>query len=329
MSGRLSGFDIVKALAIFLVVAGHVWRGLQTAGMIPDAALFARVDDAVYLFHMPLFFFLSGLFFQARGGFRVVLRSRAVLLLWPMILWCWVDAALKMAAGMDQISLPALLAAPFPPGGVYWFLLALFVHNMIAAALSALSLLPRLAAMAALALAATFGLIDVRPFDFLFPTIIYLPEFLAGVAFALLARREVLLQPRLMLPGLALFALGQLILNLGLKEQSLPYAELAVASATFGFLLFVANLPWPARLATGLAALGRQTMPIYLVHILFTAVTRIILLRLGVEGLLPHLILGTAAGMAGPLACVWAARRLHISALVGFTPPARNKVQAA
>ena len=66
MSQRIDGFDVVKAVAILFVVIGHTWRGLNTAGMIPDAALFARIDAAIYLFHMPVFFFLSGLFFSAR-----------------------------------------------------------------------------------------------------------------------------------------------------------------------------------------------------------------------------------------------------------------------
>tara|TARA_R110002096_G_scaffold229063_6_gene418564 strand:+ start:2806 stop:3813 length:1008 start_codon:yes stop_codon:yes gene_type:complete len=327
MSGRLTGFDVVKALAIFLVVAGHVWRGLHTAGMIPDTALFTRVDDAIYLFHMPLFFFLAGLFFQARGGFVAVLRSRVLLLIWPMILWSWIDAGLRAAAGIDEMSALDLLAAPFPPSGVYWFLLALFLHNMLGAALTSLPLMPRLAAMAALALTATFGLIDVRPFDFLFPTIIYLPEFLAGVAFALLARHEVLLQPRLMVPGLVLFALGQTILGIGLKAQNLFWSELAVAAAVLGFLLAAVNLPLPARGGAIMAAIGRQTMPIFLAHILFTAATRIALLRLGVDALVPHIVLGSAMGMIGPLLFVEIANRLQVSALVGFGPPPGRRVR--
>jgi len=325
MSGRLSGFDIVKALAIFLVVAGHVWRGLHIAGMIPDAGLFARVDDAIYLFHMPLFFFLSGLFFQTRGGFVAVLRSRTMLLIWPMMLWCWIDAGLKTAAGIEQMSLAALVAAPFPPGGVYWFLLALFLLNLLAAALSALPLIPRLVAMAVIVLAATFGLIDVRPLDFLFPTIIYLPEFFAGVAFSLLARREALLQSRLMLPGLALFVAGQMILALGLKTQNLFWSELAVAATVLGFLLFAANVPLPVRVADTLAAIGRLTMPIYLTHILFTAATRLALVKLGVDTLMPHVILGTVIGVIGPLLCVWAANRLQLSTLIGFSPPPQSR----
>jgi hypothetical protein len=64
-------------------------------------------------------------------------------------------------------------------------------------------------------------------------------------------------------------------------------------------------------------------MPVYLTHILFTAATRIVLVRLGVEGLLPHVLLGTAAGLAGPLIFAWCANRLRISALLGFTAPKR------
>jgi hypothetical protein len=62
-------------------------------------------------------------------------------------------------------------------------------------------------------------------------------------------------------------------------------------------------------------------MPIYLTHVLFTAATRILLLRFGIDGLMPHLVLGVLAGMICPMAWVWCANRAHVSALLGFSGP--------
>ena len=59
---RVTWVDRSKGFAIFLVVFGHVWRGLESAGLLqPD--LFRAVDARIYAFHMPLFFLLAGLFF--------------------------------------------------------------------------------------------------------------------------------------------------------------------------------------------------------------------------------------------------------------------------
>jgi len=55
--------EYAKAIGIVLVVYGHSARGAQAAGLFANEHLFAVVDSIIYSFHMPLFFFLSGLFF--------------------------------------------------------------------------------------------------------------------------------------------------------------------------------------------------------------------------------------------------------------------------
>ncbi|MEY8214537.1 MAG: acyltransferase family protein, partial [Colwellia sp.] len=59
---RFEWVDYAKAIGIFLVVYGHVSRGLVSAGLMADSTLYQYADSVIYSFHMPLFFFLSGLF---------------------------------------------------------------------------------------------------------------------------------------------------------------------------------------------------------------------------------------------------------------------------
>ncbi|WP_043367549.1 acyltransferase family protein, partial [Cupriavidus sp. WS] len=61
--------DNAKGIGIILVVYGHVARGLHSAGIWSDATSFSFLDSAVYSFHMPLFFFLSGLYFLNLSDF--------------------------------------------------------------------------------------------------------------------------------------------------------------------------------------------------------------------------------------------------------------------
>lgn len=56
-SSRLQEFDVLKGIAIFLVVIGH----LADLGTV-EFRLFRCVFSFVYAFHMPLFVFLAGLF---------------------------------------------------------------------------------------------------------------------------------------------------------------------------------------------------------------------------------------------------------------------------
>jgi len=75
---RLDWADAAKGLGIILVVYGHVARGLFHAGMYADEASYILIDQIIYSFHMPLFFFLSGLFFMSsfhKRGFSLALNK--------------------------------------------------------------------------------------------------------------------------------------------------------------------------------------------------------------------------------------------------------------
>ncbi len=325
MSQRISGFDAVKGAAICLVVFGHVWRGLESADIIPNAVLFARVDAAIYLFHMPVFFFLSGLFFSAQQPFFQFLRNRAILLLWPMVLWGWIDAGLKSAAGIPikghvysavEVALSAL-----PPVGIFWFLYTLFILHMIAWAMLRLPRMVQLPVMATLAVAASAGWINVSPFDSLWNTVIFLPPFFAGILFANLAGHGALIGKGRVLPGFAAVSLGWAVLFSGLPAWNAAFSTLAMALATLGFIAFWANVGVGRGLRMQLVSIGRQTMPIYLTHVIFTSGTRLVLLWLGVDALAPHLIAATTSGLLGPLVLIWLARRAGLSRLIGFEPP--------
>jgi len=61
VTNRSGWVDYAKAIGIILVVYGHVARGLYNAGIAFPEPLYSLTDSVVYSFHMPLFFFLSGI----------------------------------------------------------------------------------------------------------------------------------------------------------------------------------------------------------------------------------------------------------------------------
>lgn len=61
--GRIALFDNIKGVLIVLVVAGHFMHPIHN-----DNQVLSILFDVIYLFHMPLFVFLSGLF--AKGAYR-------------------------------------------------------------------------------------------------------------------------------------------------------------------------------------------------------------------------------------------------------------------
>lgn len=59
---RDNSYDVAKGLCMILVVFGHAERGLSVSGAPPQFSLLGFVDYTIYTFHMPFFFFVSGLF---------------------------------------------------------------------------------------------------------------------------------------------------------------------------------------------------------------------------------------------------------------------------
>lgn len=60
---RETWVDYAKGIGIILVVFGHANRGLYSSGIYISPEIYHYLDNIIYSFHMPLFFFLSGLFF--------------------------------------------------------------------------------------------------------------------------------------------------------------------------------------------------------------------------------------------------------------------------
>ena len=94
--GRITWVDVTKGVAMFLVFFGHL--GVQWFPALD------RTLDAIYTFHMPLFFVTSGFFFHARYGFGQLAAKRARMLLVPY----YVFSVLALAKPVAQLVSPSL-----------------------------------------------------------------------------------------------------------------------------------------------------------------------------------------------------------------------------
>lgn len=97
-ASRMGWIDYAKGIAIVLVVYRHVEFGIRNSG-IPLNQWVINLNDMLYSFRMPLFFLLSGLFFQKsieRKGEKRFLVSRINTLLYPYILWALIQITLQI-----------------------------------------------------------------------------------------------------------------------------------------------------------------------------------------------------------------------------------------
>lgn len=316
--------DVAKGVGIILVVIGHAWRGLESAGMIGDQRLFQTVDHLIYNFHMPMFFLLSGMTFQSWALRRPVGEaawSRVTRLLWPLLLWTYLFAAARLAAG-DHANAQvegwqSLAFWPLPPRDHFWFLWALFLQQLAVLALirfvtGPLSA-PAWAVLAALVILASSVTPGLTPWTFGVAT--YAGAFLAGLALGQTNWR----------PEGALTCAFAAVVFIGLQALSFQLPHTLLPRQLLGVGLSLVALAMIRILASGrptaplrlLAWLGLASMGIYLAHTIFSAGTRAVLARFTPD-LTLHMILGTLAGIIGPLLIYVLIRRIGRPAWIGF-----------
>ena len=132
---RLEYFDVLKGLAIFLVVMGHVLT-ISIRGI--DSAFSFKLIGEI---HMPVFFFISGFFtykiIDTKDFATPNLKQRFLQLIVPFVvvsaLWVWFYTHSRLESPFDA-HISSLYADTSKHG--YWFTLCLFEIILIYAGLS-------------------------------------------------------------------------------------------------------------------------------------------------------------------------------------------------
>jgi len=121
--------DVLRGIGILLVVSGHASSGSSMNVFAP------------YSFHMPLFFFISGLFFsdtKVDGVLPTIIKNTKSLLLYSTAFYmfyacvCWVITRLGFTAFAQPFSLELIFLNQFTTSGAYsftaayWFIPCLF-----------------------------------------------------------------------------------------------------------------------------------------------------------------------------------------------------------
>lgn len=295
---RLQYFDILKGIAIFMVVMGHVLT--MCVREIDRAAIFKFIGQI----HMPLFFFISGWFtykLLPDGRLRVPdLRRRAVQLLVPMVvvstIWFYYYPHSCLQSPMAD-TLGGLWGSTMKNG--YWFTYVLFQILVLYAVLTPLFSRMRTAVMWLSAVVvlwtAMLMLETVTPeailgFGSLDMTVQFWPVFMVGVLAARYANAFNRLTESPAVYTTALVAGGVLLYFLCWPwELPTLYAlewPVSVARTLFHVCIAIVAVavirPWAGRIYAPEAAagfgrrcgdlwqlLGRKSLAIYLLHYFF------------------------------------------------------------
>jgi len=309
-------------MAIILVVYGHCLRGLTAGGLVPEDSWLRVTDYVVYSFHMPLFFFVSGLFIHnsMRRGAVLFWRSRILTIVYPYFLWSVLQGSVQAVLSRTEATntafsfadLAAILWAPISP---FWFLYALFFATFAAYVLRR----HRPELLCVLAFAAFLTTDETMPF--ILQDIAYGTFYLS---LGVLAQERGFIrwldraQPVTAVATAGLFAVAvSMSYWLQLPEHfSLPAAVTGIAAS---LMLWSVVCRKQSALAQPIAALGQISMAIYVMHILALGLARYALLHvLGVTHLGILLFAGTVTGVAIPVIVHAALVRLRLAEMFGL-----------
>jgi fucose 4-O-acetylase-like acetyltransferase len=302
-SSRSLWIDVARGIGIVLVVYGHVLRGFVSRGLI--AAPWAKLHDSVlYAFHMPLFFFLSGLLIERglRKGRIAFVFDKLPTIVWPYLVWSVVQTVLAhyFSPGTPtDVGLAALLRIYAHPIAEYWFLYALILCQILIAVTGTRRWLLLLISAIGLSGAAmpipTMGAIALGYFPFVAAGMIIAPAILntakgtgRGIMFAI-----------------TLAAIGVFLAAFPFRSAlvTTPLATIwSSAIAFIGITIVIGVSIFARQWLTWLAPIGRASMAIYLLHTIFVAAARMVALALDVSVGAPLVVALTLFGLAAPMA---------------------------
>jgi fucose 4-O-acetylase-like acetyltransferase len=326
---RVQWVDCCKGICIVLVVYGHVAGGLEASGVLKVGSVFSGLRDWVYVFHIPAFFFLSGLFAlkACERPFVPFLRGRLRVLFYPYLLWTAIIVASQLAVA-SAVNTPAsasrVARCLWEPYGVgLWFLYCLFLVSLLFYGVRRMRL-PTAAILLVGVVAYVVGHRDLLGFWYILnESMNYAIFFMIGGCFPGLIAPSFKDARRPLLAGagvgfLALMTVSQIV-------QPDPTGLLKLTRALLGVSGVVCVAMVVARtVAMGpLALLGTYSLEIYLAHPLWGTASRAVLLRGGVHSPLVFVVCGVSFGIAGSLAMALFCKRFGFPYL--FRWPARGR----
>lgn len=300
--------DGVKVIACILVVLGHFFQSMTKANILPENDLYEWFNTTIYYFHVPLFFICSGYLYQkyskvnSVGSWYRNVAKKVLVLGVPYATFTtatWVLKKVFSSSVNDQIGgLGETLF--FHPTAPYWYLYALFFIFLVTPTFNSV----KAAAVGLVVALAAKGLI------------------LTGGGYSIYAVSTVLSNEIWFVLGMSICAFnvqlkgrkvqgmicGVLFIILSIMVYT---AEISSSAASFimGLLACVAVIMMVAgfeeKLGRGMEFIAKYTMPIFLMHTLFAAPMRSVLLKLGITNAVAHIVLGVGISFAGPIIVAW------------------------
>ncbi|MDM8058401.1 acyltransferase family protein [Klebsiella aerogenes] len=320
--------DYAKALGIILVVAGHVNRGLYSSGIYISKQFYALFDSVIYSFHMPLFFFLSGLFFATsieKKGKKKFFIDKLDTIFYPFVLWSLLQGGIEVILSQytnSKTQLLDVLSFLFYPRAQFWFLYALLMIFIVAGIIyrkqTFNNSLPLIIIISFVAYIFSNTIGSTFHINYLTNNSIYF--FLGCLFFNASGRFQFRNDWKTLLIIAVLFIALEYIFHFILKMTYFDIGVFTFILACTGIALITALSMYLASMNIKiLEMIGTLSMVIYLTHILAGSGSRIVLNKiLHLQNWYIHMLTGTLIGVSVPIAIYFIAKKYNINFLFSY-----------
>ena len=303
---------------------GHAINGIQSAGMAANEGILTNIYYFIYTFHMAAFFVLSGLLARpsVNKNKERFFKNSLKHILYPYFLYGTIQI-LIMNVFSNNLNSPApfklsefsnlILGAP----SQFWFLKTLFFIH-IAYLLSKKYSNEHWFLLMCITLQSCAALLrfpgDMATFS----------AFAIFYAIGVFFSEQYIDWPsrcRFPLIWAGVFGLLWIMFSTIALSKNIPVSEPILLPASIAGTLFVFTLSGCKYIENinPLLYIGKRTLPIFCLHVLFVAGTRIVLVKIfGVSEVLVILPAAILAGLAGPLAIVEVAERFRLRSALGL-----------
>lgn len=298
--------DALKGYACFLVVFGHVIMGIRKAG-IDSPYIGVWAENFIWTFHVQLFMFLSGYVYHITGEWKSkgtrgkFIKHKLLNLGVPYVVFSIIYIVINsmVSSANTDFSLKDILFIWKTPIAQYWFLYALFWLFVIWTLLSKW-MSNVMITIALLIIAMMRDVIDLDV-GFLGSTVTSALAFGIGTCLnseTINRLKENSNIRNIIVVILHIVTVGILV-HIKASNFVIDKAEMLIGIA--GSIALIMLITKSRHLNSILLKINKYSLPIYLVHTIFTSAIRIALMKIGIDNYVLHVVLGLFVGFCGPV----------------------------
>ena len=294
--------DYVKVFACVLVVLGHFFQSMVKANILPENDLYDWFNTTIYYFHVPLFFICSGYLYQKYSvvdswpSWKWNIIKKAAVLGIPYFVFSFATWLLKTVfAGAVNTEIGGLgytlFIHPIPP---YWYLYILFLIFCVTPTVNSTRGAVVMAVLALLAKVAKiiggYTVLQIYAVSNFTASWIW---FVLGMMIAVVGTERLRQRGPGFLFAIAFFGLSILLYK---NENGWIAFGLGLFACTAVLMIAVGM-----RENQVLNIAATYTMPIFLMHTLFAAPVRTVLMKVGMSNGAVHVAAGIVISFFGPV----------------------------